>query len=88
MRMNIQSNSGRSKRGAVTRATNLSLSASLVDEAKSLGVNISLAAARGLEEAVAQARSERWLKENRSALDSSNEWMEANGLPLADLRLF
>ena len=51
-------------------------------------MNISLAAARGLEEAVKQARGERWLEENRRALDSSNEWMEANGLPLADLRLF
>ena len=87
MRMTIQSLVG-SKPGAATRPTNLSLNAALVDEAKELGVNISLAAARGLEEAVKQARGERWLEENRSALDSSNEWMDANGLPLADLRLF
>lgn len=85
--MTIQSIAS-SKRGAATRPTNLSLNASLVDEAKELGVNISLAAARGLEEAVKQARAERWLEDNRCALDSSNEWMEANGLPLVDLRLF
>lgn len=75
-------------RGSPARATNLSLNAALVDEAKELGVNISLAAAQGLEQAVKQARAERWLEENRRALESSNEWMEANGLPLADLRLF
>ena len=88
MRMKAQPVSQRSKGSAPTRATNVSLRAALVDEAKELGVNISLAAARGLEEAVKQARGERWLEENRRALDSSNEWMEANGLPLADLRLF
>ena len=88
MRMNIQTGSGRSKRKGGTRPTNVSLGADLVDEAKALGVNISLAAASGLEQAVKQARAERWLEENGAALDSSNEWMEANGLPLADLRLF
>lgn len=71
-----------------TKATNVSLDAALVEEAKELGVNISLASARGLEQAVKEARAERWLEENRAALESSNEWMEANGLPLADLRLF
>ena len=83
MRMN---NRGAITRG--TRPTNVTLRAALVDEAKELGVNISLAAARGLENAVKEARAERWLEENRGALESSNEWMETNGLPLADLRLF
>ena len=76
------------KGSAPTRATNLSLRAALVDEAKELGVNISLAAARGLEEAVKRARAERWLVENRAALDAYNEYVEKNGLPLEKLRLF
>jgi antitoxin CcdA len=88
MRMIFQPTSARATRAAATRATNLSLNAALVDEAKELGVNISLAADRGVEEAVKRARAERWLEENRRALESSNEWMDANGLPLADLRLF
>jgi antitoxin CcdA len=70
------------------KATNVSLDAALVEEAKALGVNISLASARGLEQAVKEARGKRWLEENMVALESSNEWMEANGLPLADLHLF
>jgi antitoxin CcdA len=88
MRMPVHASSVHGSDRSTTRPTNLSLNAALVDEAKELGVNISLAAARGLEEAVKQARAERWLEENRRALDSSNEWLEANGLPLADLRLF
>ncbi|MFL6726647.1 MAG: type II toxin-antitoxin system CcdA family antitoxin [Sphingomicrobium sp.] len=71
-----------------TRATNVSLDAALVEEAKALGVSISQASNRGLEEAVKAARAERWLEENKAALESSNEWMEANGLPLEKYRLF
>jgi antitoxin CcdA len=78
----------RSKRPAATRPTNLSLSASLVDEAKKLGVNISLAAASGLEQAVARRRAERWIEDNASALESYNQYVEENGLPLEKSRLF
>jgi len=86
--MNIQSGSNRSKRSAATRPTNLSLNAALVDEAKDLGVNISLAAASGLEQAVAKRRTERWLDENRAALDSYNRFVGTSGLPLEKFRLF
>lgn len=71
-----------------TKPTNVSLDAALVEEAKQLGVNISLASAQGLEQAVKKARAKRWLEENREALESSNAWVEANGLPLAKYRLF
>jgi antitoxin CcdA len=75
--------------GTKTRkATNVSLDVALVEEAKKLGVNISLAAAWGLEQAVAKSRAERWLDENRAALEGSNAWIEANGLPLEKHRLF
>ncbi|HET7282469.1 MAG TPA: type II toxin-antitoxin system CcdA family antitoxin [Sphingomicrobium sp.] len=69
-------------------ATNVSLDSALVAEAKQLGVSISQASNRGLEEAVKKARGERWLEENKAALDSSNAWVEANGLPLEKYRLF
>jgi antitoxin CcdA len=70
------------------RPTNLSLSVSLVEEAKELGVNISLAAACGLEQAVAKRRAERWLQENAAALESYNRFVDKNGLPLEKHRLF
>lgn len=68
--------------------TNVSLDSALVAEARELGVNISRAAALGLEQAVANARAERWLRENHSALESSNAYVEAHGLPLDALRQF
>ena len=71
-----------------TKPTNVSLDAALVEEAKALGVNISLASARGLEQAVKDARGKRWLEENRAALEAANAWVEANGLPLEKYRLF
>ena len=71
-----------------TRPTNLSLSAALVDEARALGVNISVAAAFGLEQAVAKRRAERWVEDNSRALESYNEYIERHGLPLEKFRLF
>lgn len=73
---------------ARTKPTNVSLDAALVEEAKALGVSISQASNRGLEEAVKKARADKWLEENREALDSYNAWVEKNGLPLEKHRLF
>ena len=75
-------------RSVATRPTNLSLNARLVEEAKALGVNLSLAASSGLEQAVAKRRGERWIEENAAALDSYNEYVENHGLPLEKSRLF
>ena len=71
-----------------TKPTNVSLDASLVEEAKKLGVSISQASNRGLEEAVKKARRERWLEENKEALDAYNDYVAEHGLPLAKYRLF
>lgn len=85
--MNAASMKTSVRRGKTT-ATNVSLDASLVSEAKALGVSISQASNRGLEQAVKKARAEQWLRENLAALDSYNEWVEGNGLPLENSRLF
>ena len=67
---------------------NLTLDPALVAEARTLGLSISQASNQGLAVAVKAARSARWLEENRAALESSNKWVEANGLPLAKYRMF
>jgi antitoxin CcdA len=88
MRMKYeQTGKTRSDRGRST-PTNVSINAELVAEARALGVNISRASAAGLEAAVAEARAEQWLRENRAALEASNAYVEARGLPLASLRQF
>lgn len=70
------------------KATNVSLNVELVAEARELGINLSQACERGLAETLAEERAAQWLAENREALESSNAWVEANGLPLAKHRLF
>ncbi len=69
-------------------ATNVSLPASLAQEARALEINLSRACEDGLKAGEAEARRSRWLAENQQALDSSNAWVEANGLPLASKRRF
>ena len=70
------------------RATNVSLRESLLEEAKSLGVNISSACERGLEAQVRDARAQFWLEQNQGALESSNTFVERNGIPLRRHRKF
>lgn len=70
------------------RATNVSLNAHLLAEARRLEVNISRAAEQGLAQAIAERRASMWLKENRDALESSNAFIEQQGLPLAKYRSF
>jgi len=76
------------RRASPRKATNLSARPELVAEARELGINLSDVFERGLQLAIAEARAAAWLADNRDALDSSNEWVEANGLPLAGQRLF
>lgn len=73
---------------APRRATNVSISTGLLAQARELEVNISRAAEQGLMRAIAERRAALWLEENRAALESSNAFVERNGLPLAQFRSF
>jgi len=70
------------------KATNVSLGEALIIEAKALHINISQAAEAGISRAVAEKRAKLWLAANREALDSSNAYVEQNGLPLVGYRGF
>ena len=70
------------------RPTNVSLSADLVDEARTLGINVSKACEEGLAAAHKKERDRVWLEENGDAIKSHNEWVAKNGLPLAKYRMF
>ena len=76
------------KSASPRKATNVTLSVSLMAEAREPGVNVSQAAEVGIAAAVASRRQERWLAENQDALDSSNAFAERHGLPLALYRSF
>ncbi len=51
-----------------------------------MGVNLSQACERGL--AVAEGRRERWLAENRDAMNACNTHVAEHSLPLAAYRRF
>jgi antitoxin CcdA len=63
-------------------ATNVSLPAELVQEAKTLGINLSRACETGLKAALKDERERRWKIENAEGIDSYNEWIEKNGISL------
>ncbi|OWQ98541.1 type II toxin-antitoxin system CcdA family antitoxin [Sphingopyxis witflariensis] len=70
------------------KATNVSLNAELVEEAKRLRINVSEACQSGLAAQVKEARETAWKDENRAAIEASNEYVRKHGLPLAKYRQF
>ena len=77
-----------SARRGPRRPANVTMRASLLTEAKQLGINISEACEAGLSERVAQVRRQRWLEENREAIDNYNARIDRDGLTLAHYRQF
>ena len=73
---------------SVKQPTNLSIDQKLFAEARKLGIDLSRAAEAGIRQAVTDANAELWKRENREAIESSNEWVEAHGLPLDRYRGF
>jgi len=73
---------------APKKATNVSLTETLLAEAKELRINVSQAAEAGVAKAVAEKRAELWLAENKKAFGCWNAYVEKNGLPLAKYRSF
>ena len=61
--------------------------AELRTEARSRGLDATLEGS-ALRKAVADARGAEWLAEGREALEAWNRWLEKNGLPLEEHRLF
>ena len=70
------------------RSVNLSVNNALIQEAKSLNINLSREFETHLEALVKQRRQENWLAENRDALDAYNEHVERDGVFSDGLRGF
>ncbi len=71
---------------ATRRATNVTLPDALLHDARQLGINLSQACERGLAEAVAATRRQRWLEQNQHSMRAWNEHVAQHGLPLAAYR--
>ncbi|WP_421996217.1 Cro/CI family transcriptional regulator [Roseococcus sp.] len=57
-------------------------------EAEALGLDAAAIAAKAVSEAVRAEKARRWLEENREAIAAHGKWVEENGLPLAEYRMF
>jgi antitoxin CcdA len=60
--------------------TNLTVDATLLREAKSLNLSLSRVFESALRDAVARARREQWLAENRAAVEAYNRHVERDGV--------
>jgi antitoxin CcdA len=70
------------------RAANLSIDATLLEEARDLGVNLSQALEETLRARVAEARGVRWLQQNQRAIAEHNDRVEKKGVFSDGLRRF
>jgi antitoxin CcdA len=70
------------------RAANLSLSADVLESAKSLGINISQVCDNYLRELVRQEQERRWRQEHSEFIAAYNSIVEEEGLPLDQWRSF
>lgn len=70
------------------RATNVSVNQGLLEAAKTLDINLSATLERALEAEVRARRRERWLEENREAIDAYNEHVREHGVWSDGLRGF
>ena len=76
-----------SRSSAGKRRTNVTLDASNLAAAKELGLNVSAISDAALEYAVRAARARAWSKENAEAIAERRTWIEASGMPLADIQV-
>jgi antitoxin CcdA len=70
------------------RPTNVSLPVSLIEEARTLNINLSRACELGIIAAVKAEREQQWKRANKAAIEDYNHWVDENGLPLSDYRQF
>ena len=70
------------------RATNVTLPQALVQDARTLRINVSQACEQGLAAAVSDAKTKKWQDENRASFEAWNDYLEQNGIPLAEFRQF
>ena len=70
------------------KAANLSVDGTLLDDAKRLNLNLSQVFEAGLNAAIRERKREKWLQDNRAALDAYNEHIEADGVFSDGLRSF
>ncbi len=75
-------------KSAPKKATNITLSLDVYNEAKALGINISQTCERLLHDAIRIERERRWAKDNADFISAYNKTVETEGLALEQWRNF
>ena len=75
-------------KAAPKKATNITLSLEVYNEAKVLGINLSQTCERSLREAIRTERERRWADQYADFICAYNQTVEQEGLPLAQWRSF
>lgn len=70
------------------KATNLSIRADLVEEARALGINLSRTLESALAAEIKKAKEKQWLEENRAAIEAYNREIAEHGLFSDNFRTF
>ncbi len=70
------------------RATNITLSADVLTEAKSLGINISQTCDQFLRQLIRDEKARRWQSEHADFITIYNQHVEQERLPLEEWRSF
>ena len=70
------------------KATNVTLALDVYERAKALGINFSRTCEQALREAIKAEEGRRWADENAEFIRNTNDWVEKNGHPLAEHRMF
>lgn len=70
------------------KATNISLSLDVYNEAKLLGINLSQTCERFLREAIRAEKERRWAQDHAEFIAAYNQTVEAEGLALEQWRTF
>ncbi len=73
---------------APKKATNLSINADLLRQAKEMGINLSATLERVLVDVLKQGQRDRWLAENQAAIAAYNDHVEKHGVFGDSLRSF
>jgi antitoxin CcdA len=66
-------------RAARKKATNVSVNADLLRQAKALNVNLSQTLERCLEQVLLEEKRRAWKEENHQAIDEYNSYVKAHG---------
>jgi antitoxin CcdA len=70
------------------KATNITLSADVLAEAKALGINISKSCDDFLRNLIARERANRWRSDHAEFIETYNKTVAEEGLPLDQWRAF